>query len=151
MKIPVVATMLVALFCIGCSQDSKSATGFVLPDGSVERGQEAFVQLGCQACHTVSGVTFKSPELESEEKIVALGGEKTRVQTYGDLVTSIINPSHRFARGYPEEQIASDGESKMQSYNEKLTIQQLIDLVTFLETHYSVKVYDTTDYAPYLY
>jgi predicted cupin superfamily sugar epimerase len=28
---------------------------------------------------------------------IALGGEKTKIVTYAELVTSIINPSHKFS------------------------------------------------------
>ena len=37
----------------------------------------------------------------------------------------------------------------MRKYNEEMTIQQLIDLVTFLESHYSVREYEPTPYSPY--
>ena len=149
MKKPLVAAMLASLMCVGCAPDPKSGKGFTLPEGDVQRGQETFAQLQCQACHTVSGVTFETLETQPGEKMVALGGAQTRVQTYGELVTSIINPSHRFARGYPVEEVASDGESKMRKYNDEMTVQQLIDLVTFLESHYFVKKYDPTHYPPY--
>ena len=151
MRTPLIAATLVVSICLGCTPEAKSGKGFALPEGDVQRGQETFAQLQCQACHTVSGVTFENLEAQSEEKIVALGGAKTRVQTYGDLVTSIINPSHRFAKGYPVEQVAADGESKMRLYNEQMTVQQLIDLVTFLQSHYSVKEYEPSPYAPYYY
>jgi mono/diheme cytochrome c family protein len=136
---------------IGCAPDPKSGKGFSLPVGDVARGQETFAQLQCHACHTVSGVTFEKLETDSGQKIVALGGAKTKVQTYGDLVTSIINPSHRFAQGYSSEDVAQGDQSKMRNYNSEMTIQQLVDLVTFLETHYSVIQYEPTEYGPYYY
>ncbi|WP_047813976.1 c-type cytochrome [Rhodopirellula islandica] len=139
---------------IGCTPDPKSGKGFTLPEGDITRGKSTFEQLNCQACHTVAGVTFDDTEQSSNSdstdlKVVALGGEKMAVQTYGDLVTSIINPSHRFAKGFDQADIASEGESKMRNYNEVMTVQQLIDLVTFLESHYSVKPYEPTPYGPY--
>ena len=149
MKKPLVTAMLASLMCVGCTPDPKSGKGFTLPEGDVQRGQATFAQLHCQACHTVSGVTFADLETQPDDEIVALGGVKTRVQTYGDLVTSIINPSHRFAKGYPVEQVTTDGESKMPKYNDQMTVQQLIDLVTFLESHYSVHQYEPTPYPPY--
>lgn len=151
----------IVLAIVGCTPDPKSGKGFTLPEGDVERGKNAFTQLNCQACHSVVGVTFseaseptesKSANPESAvQKMVALGGAKTKVQTYGDLVTSIINPSHRFAKGYDESQISEDGESKMRKYNDVMTAEQLIDLVAFLESHYSVKQYNPTPYGPYYY
>jgi mono/diheme cytochrome c family protein len=144
-----VGTLVVAL--VGCTPDPKSGIGFTLPEGDIERGQQTFSKLNCQACHTVAGVTFDGAEPSPDHKIVALGGAKSKVQTYGDLVTSIINPSHRFAGGYAEEDVATAGESKMRLYNDEMTVQQLIDLVTFLESHYSVIRYDRTPYGPYYY
>lgn len=161
----------IVLAIVGCTPDPKSGKGFTLPQGDVERGKNAFTQLNCQACHSVVGVTFSeaseptdsestnpestNPESANPEsavqKMVALGGAKTKVQTYGDLVTSIINPSHRFAKGYDESQISEDGESKMRKYNDVMTAEQLIDLVAFLESHYSVKQYNPTPYGPYYY
>jgi hypothetical protein len=60
------------------------------------------------------------------------------VKTYGDLVTSIVNPSHRLARGYPREEVSTDGVSLMSwvFLNEVITVQQLIDIVAFLQDEY---------------
>ncbi|WP_372718576.1 c-type cytochrome [Novipirellula sp.] len=144
-----VALCLLVLISVGCTPDPKSGKGFTLPEGDIQRGQQTFATLHCQACHTVKGVTFDTLESSADQKMVALGGAKTKVQTYGDLVTSIINPSHRFATGYAEEEVATDGESKMRRYNNEMTVQQLIDLVAFLESHYSVIQYDQTRYVPF--
>jgi L-cysteine S-thiosulfotransferase len=133
---------------LGCTPDAKSGTGFTLPSGNAERGQETFVQLKCHACHTVQGIDFVALPA-SEEKMVALGGKKPYVVTYGSLVTSIINPSHRFAAGYPEAEIKAEGESKMRIYNDEMTITQLIDLVAFLQSHYQLEAYQPTPYMPY--
>ena len=81
--------------------------------------------------------------------MVVLGGLTPNVKTYGDLVTSIINPSHRFALGYSDEETKTDGKSKMRLYNDQMTITQLIDLVAFLQSRYEVEAYQPTPYAPY--
>lgn len=143
------SAVLIAVTAFGCAPDPKSGKGFSLPVGDIERGQETFAQLHCQACHTVSGVTFDKLEAPTDQKMIALGGAKTQVQTHGDLVASIINPSHRFAQGYSEQDVAVDGQSKMRDYNSEMTVQQLVDLVTFLESHYSIIEYDPTPYGPY--
>lgn len=141
--------LLAATVTTGCAPDSKSGKGFSLPEGDLARGQETFTELQCHACHTVEGVTLEKVETPTEQKIIVLGGAKPKVQTYGDLVTSIVNPSHRFAQGYPKQDVAVDGESKMRTYNNQMTVQQLIDLVTFLESHYSLIEYDRSLYIPY--
>ncbi|MGI9248256.1 MAG: cytochrome C, partial [Woeseiaceae bacterium] len=54
------------------------------------------------------------------------------------LITAIINPSHKLASGYAKEVVAEDGESKMHIYNHHMTVQELIDIVMFLQPYYDV-------------
>jgi hypothetical protein len=137
-------TVCFAVTATGCA-GRKSARGFSLPDGDPAQGEATFVALQCHACHNVSGVTL--PELEYEpETPIHLGGQVSRLKTYGELVTSIINPSHRIAKGYAKELVEQDGQSKMKDYNDVLTVSQLIDLVAFLEDHYELEEYDPTEY-----
>ena len=82
---------------------------------------------------------------------VTLGGEVTKVKTYGELVTSIINPSHKLAERYPEEEVSIEGESLMPVINDVLTVQQLIDLVSFLQAQYEVTPPEHYPYALYAY
>ena len=72
--------------------------------------------------------------------LVELGGKVTRVKTYGELITAIINPSHELAKGYAEDVVAEEGESRMYVYNEFMTVQELIDVVMFLQPYYDVVV-----------
>lgn len=81
--------------------------------------------------------------------MIALGGDTTYVRTYGDLVTSIINPSHRFAAGYSAAETRVDGSSKMRIYNDELTVTELADLVAFLQQHYKLRAYQPSPYVPY--
>jgi L-cysteine S-thiosulfotransferase len=130
---------------LGCA-DADSPRGFSLPQGDAARGQATFVELHCHSCHTVDGVELPAPAGESPIR-VRLGGETTRVKTYGELVTSIIDPSHRLAPFYPLEEIsAPDGSSRMTVYNDVMTVTQLVDLVTFLESRYRIRPYVPTDY-----
>ena len=133
----------------GCVPGPHSGKGFTLPDGNVEAGQAAFVELKCHACHTVSGVELPeiAPELDPQ---VHLGGQVAHISTYGELVTSVINPSHKLAGGYAADAVATNGESKMKNYNDVLTVQQLIDIVAFLQSHYELQPYEPTQY-PILY
>jgi L-cysteine S-thiosulfotransferase len=140
------SALVILMLVVGCATDPKSGEGFTLPDGDVAKGQATFARLQCNACHTVSGVNFDAPA-QTENPMVALGGETTRVRTYGDLVTSIINPSHRFATGYKKDE--ADSESPMRIYNDELTVTELTDLVAFLQSHYDVRAYQPTPYMPY--
>ena len=121
----------------GCSPDAKSAVGFRLPDGDASRGREAFIYMQCNQCHTVVGEQFADIPL-ADPPYVELGGRVSHVKTYGELVTSIINPSHKLADGYAEDIVSEDVKSNMYIYNSHMTVQELIDLVMFLQTKYEV-------------
>jgi len=112
--------------------------GVHLPQGDADRGRGAFVDLRCNACHEIEG--FDPPTPIAARTRVMLGGQTTRVKTYGDLVTSIANPSHRLASGYSPETVAVDGVPLMTLIylNDLMTVQQLVDLVAFLQTEYEV-------------
>jgi len=124
---------------MACDPSPQSALGFRLPAGDPNAGQVAFLELQCTACHQIAGLDLPAAQ-EPGPVLVELGGQVTKVRTYGELVTSIINPSHRLAWGYPQEQVSQDGESLMRVYSEIMTVQQLIDLVAFLQSHYEVVI-----------
>ena len=130
-----------ALLLSGCNPDSR---GFVLPEGDVERGIAAFQELECTQCHSVGDIAWTG---EGDSIEVALGGATTARRTYGDLLTSVINPSHRISQAHLGEQVTTDGESRMRRYNDVMTVQQLVDIVTFLETQYTL----IRPNNPYLY
>ena len=93
----------------------------------------------CNQCHTVYGEEL--PEIPfADPPYVVLGGPVSRVKTYGQLITGIINPSHELAEGYAAEQVSENGESNMYDYNGYMTVQELIDIVMFLQPHYDVIV-----------
>jgi len=123
----------------GCYQDTMSEKGFRLPDGDAVAGRNAFAYMQCHQCHEVEGDEFPLLPLQ-EPPYVVLGGLVTRVTTYGELVTSIINPSHKLARGYAEEMVSEDGESNMYNYNGYMTVQELADIVMYLQPKYEVMV-----------
>lgn len=137
---------LTLLLIAGCG-GPKSGRGFTLPDGDADRGRAAFVAIRCHTCHTVSGVEF--PETEKGKLNVPLGGKAPRIQTYGELVTSIINPSHKVAEGYAEAQAGESGalKSKMVNNNDAMTVSQLIDIVKFLQSHYELEPIDPFPYG----
>ena len=135
----VMAFLIAVSLLAACAPSPESPRGFRLPDGDAVAGEATFVRLQCHGCHQIEGVEL--PDFLGTTPVpvkVALGGEVTRVKTYGELVTSIINPSHRLIPGYPKEQISQDGASLMTVYNDWMTVQQLIDLVAFLQSHYAV-------------
>jgi hypothetical protein len=137
--------LLSLAFVGGCAAQDE---GFTLPEGDAERGREEFVAFRCFECHDVHNVELP-PREESEKAILKLGGEVTHVKTYDDLVTGIINPSHRLAEGYTPSESAEVGKSPMKTYNDAMTVAQLIDIVTFLQQHYQLRPYEPTTYPTY--
>ena len=81
--------------------------------------------------------------------MVELGGEVERLREYSDLVTAIINPSHRLAKGYDASLVANEGKSRMTVYNDVMTVSQLIDIVTFLQSHYQLRPYEPSPSPDY--
>jgi len=134
------ALLVVAVAVLGgCERDRMSERGFSLPAGNPVAGRDTFQYMQCHQCHTIEGEDF--PVIEGlDPPYVELGGAVTRVKSYGELVTAIINPSHKLASGYAEEVVSDDGESNMYTYNRYMTVQELVDLVMFLQPHYDVVV-----------
>jgi hypothetical protein len=127
------AALAVATGCRG----PRSAAGFRLPDGDPQRGQLAFVELKCHTCHQVAGVDLPAPVADAPVP-VRLGGEIIAVKTDGELVTSIVHPSYRLAPGYPKDLIRKGEASRMPDYGREMTVQQMVDLVAFLQSRYRV-------------
>lgn len=46
--------MLLLLVACG-GKEAKMAKGFALPKGDIEKGKQAFIDMKCHQCHTVSG------------------------------------------------------------------------------------------------
>ena len=138
------ATVVILLPSFGCEIGPKSGAGLRLPNGDVVAGELAFSQLGCVECHTIAN---ESDEVDRQggNTIVALGGSVPHIETHGELVTSIVNPSHGFSRFYPLEDVTAEGDSKMSNFNERMTVKQLIDLTAYLQSKYKLtlnKLYD---------
>lgn len=134
-----------------CSYGPDSPKGFSLPEGSVAMGEKVFMQYQCQACHSLEGYEDDSLIKEFDTPI-PLGGTSSMVKTYGQLVTSVINPSHKLAARSQsiEEKITNDdGSSKMRVFNDVMTVQELIDLVAFLQPKYKVQPITYTNYGQY--
>lgn len=140
------AGLVAALALAGVAGCEPQSRGFALPPGDAERGQAEFVALGCNGCHSVAGVDKLAAGGHPDIHVV-LGGQVTRVKTYGDLVTSIINPSHRLSRGNDPTTMDEAGASRMRLYNDVMTVSQLIDLTAFLQSKYEVWVPDYHMYA----
>ncbi len=137
-----------SLAIVGCDKGANSTAGFSLPQGSVQQGELVFLKYQCLSCHQMNGIA-QDDIIDNPKFAITLGGKKARVKTYAELLTSVINPSHKFARGYRLDQIQSDGVSKMKVYNDVMTVAELIDLVSFLQPKYELIPYKRTNYQYY--
>ena len=92
---------------------------------------------GCHTCHEVAGSNPPKPTVQQGVSVI-LGGVVERPMTDGYLTTSILNPSHKIA-GYPNEQVAINGQSRMPRFAEQMTVQELTDIVAFLQSQDTVR------------
>lgn len=138
----------IILFFQACSPSPESPVGFSLPKGDAIEGEKVFMKYQCLACHNLEGFDYDMVNKQFEPPVL-LGGTSTRVKTYAELVTSVINPSHKLASNYPLALVEQDGESKMLVFNEVMTVTELVNLVTFLQPKYKIPSYKYTFYGPY--
>lgn len=126
----------VIMGAVGCRPAAKSGRGFQLPGGNAALGKQAFVDLKCFRCHRVDGVADLPSPTEPANKVIVLGGEVSQVRTYGRLMTSIIHPSETISEKMINRSAKPVTESPMPVANDKMTVSQLINLITFLQPRY---------------
>ncbi len=95
---------LLAIGLFACDSGPNSPRGFCLPKGDAVNGEKVFMSYQCLACHNFERFDYESVNKEMESPIL-LGGSTTSVKTYADLVTSVINPSHKLARSHMRKRI----------------------------------------------
>ena len=99
---------------------------FTMPKGDATRGREAFEKFACYVCHEVRGEKFPAAAPGS-----VLGPELSQMGPLHPLEffsESVINPSAYAAKKYR----GPDGESTMPTYNDRMTVQELIDLSSYI-------------------
>jgi L-cysteine S-thiosulfotransferase len=121
------------IWATGCGRNS--AIGFHLPDGDAENGRAIFVAMKCHSCHTVDSI--EKPFIKWEPAHRFVPNEVGRIKTYSELVTSVINPSHRLSAQVKQEWEVDGKLSPMPNYNRDMTVEQMIDLVAFLQSRYN--------------
>lgn len=105
-----------------------AAWKFTWPQGDPARGREVFTKLECYACHEVKGQTFPAPtEPGKVGPELSVMGPLHEAAYFAE---AIVNPSAVIEpnKGYA----APDGSSKMPSFNDSVTVQEVVDLVAFL-------------------
>ncbi|MCZ7625157.1 MAG: cytochrome c [Candidatus Methylomirabilis sp.] len=112
---------------------------FTMPTGDHHTGRQVFIDFECFKCHDVAGEDFPAPAAEQGDVGPALSGMGAMHPAEYFLET-MIDPNASVAwrikhhkdedKGY----LGPDGKSKMPSYNDTMTVQQLIDLVAYMKT-----------------
>ena len=120
--------LLILMLAQACGQ----SRGFALPEGDIEAGKQVFLKFQCNQCHSTTTVDFKGTD---DNLHVALGGEVGQIKSYGQLVTSVINPGHKMAFGFGDQVTE---ENQMRNFNEEMTVQEMVDLVTYLQSEYEI-------------
>ena len=132
--------LLILLGLITLASCREQARGFVLPEGRVAEGKQLFTTMRCIECHSIGTLAWTGTG-EADGPHVKLGGDVTKIKTYGELVTSVINPSHKISQRAASDStwiVAGHSRMEMYDYNKVLTVQQLIDLVAFLQSEYNL-------------
>ena len=102
---------------------------FTLPEGDAAKGRDAFIRLGCYACHEVKGQEFPGATVAGD-----VGPELSEMAAHHEaefFAEAIVNPN---AVVDEPRWRAHDGTSKMPSFNHVMTVQELVDLVAFLKS-----------------
>ena len=131
------ALSVVAAGLAACAPGPRSGAGLRLPDGDVERGRAVFVEMRCHSCHRVEGLDLPEPVADPPVPI-ELGGERHYPRTDGELLTAIVNPSHRIVPSGRRESVTQGRLSRMGDFGENMTVSELVDVVAFLQSRYRV-------------
>lgn len=137
-KLSAAALALVLLGGCRTYPDEVGSFRFPILNGDIQRGQQAFTRLECNQCHVVDGVEL--PAFAGPRPVtVELGGELYFAKTYGDLVTSIINPDHVLSDRYTEQlprEVRRRTVSSPMYLKEDMLVTEMIDIVAFLNSRY---------------
>lgn len=108
----------------------------IVPQGKAGLGKKIFVEKGCYKCHTVKDTELPKIEVDPTYAI-PLGEQDHEGWTRDQYGAAIMNPNHTVAEEYRILMMTLGDHFKaenspMPSFNEFLTISDLINLATFL-------------------
>lgn len=102
---------------------------FSLPAGDPQKGKKVFADLECHACHAMPGEGFPAPTADKPGPPLTGMGEEHPAAYFAE---SIVNPNAVLIDG--AGYLGADGRSRMPSFNDNLTVEQLVDLVAYLKS-----------------
>jgi Cu/Ag efflux protein CusF len=100
---------------------------FTMPNGDATKGREVFEKFGCYVCHEIRGEKFPAAAPPGS----VLGPELSQMGPLHPLeyfTESVINPSAHAAKKHR----GPDGKSTMPAHNDRMTVEELIDLSTYM-------------------
>jgi Cu/Ag efflux protein CusF len=97
---------------------------FTMPKGEPAKGREVFIKFECYFCHEVRGENFDFAGVDYGPELSQMG----TMHPIEYFVESVINPSAWASK----EDREPDGRSRMPTYNDRMTVQELIDLSAYL-------------------
>ncbi len=97
---------------------------FTMPKGDARKGRAIFEKLECYYCHEVRGEEFPFAAVDYGPELSQMGP----LHPLEYFTESIINPDAVVGKQYR----GADGKSAMPSSNDQMTVQELIDLSTYL-------------------
>ncbi len=122
------ASALIALEKIAHSGEAQThhpaGWRFTLPNGDAAEGRAVFQKYECQYCHEVRGEDFPFAGVDYGPELSQMGP----LHPLEYFAESVMNPNAVVGKQYR----GPDGKSTMPSYNEKMTVQELIDLSAYL-------------------
>jgi L-cysteine S-thiosulfotransferase len=97
---------------------------FALPKGDPAKGRKVFEKFQCYFCHEVRGENFPFAGVDYGPELSQMG----RMHPLEYFAESVTNPSAWESK----QDRGPDGKSKMPEYNDRMTVQELIDLSAYL-------------------
>jgi len=97
---------------------------FTLPKGDAKKGRDVFVKYECYYCHEVRGEEFPFAAVDYGPELSQMGP----LHPLEYFAESIVNPDAVVGKEYRD----SNGRSTMPSSNDKMTVQELIDVSAYL-------------------
>ena len=97
---------------------------FTMPKGDAVKGRAVFAKYECYYCHEVRGEDFLFAGVDYGPELSQMGP----LHPLEYFAESIMNPNVVASAQYR----GADGKSTMPSYNEKMTVQELIDVSAYL-------------------
>ena len=97
---------------------------FTMPSGDPAKGRAVFEKFHCYFCHEVRGEDFPFVGVDYGPELSQMG----RLHPLEYFAESVINPSAWASK----QDLGPDAKSRMPDYNDRMTVQELIDLSAYL-------------------